>query len=337
MKVTIALEQNLFPLVDGLRKQAFFHANTLKKIDSSLDVNLLTINSNRPLTNLNFTLDNKSYFSFYFVKTDILHYFGTPSPILYLLLKFAKFKKFYLTLTDGELGCFWESPLSRLCGNLLNKLDCKIFVHTNYQKKIAKKYFKNKIELIEPFIESYSQVSKKSKNPRLLFMSHLSKFKGFDLVIDSYSKLLSSFPKLELVVADSGLNKKSKEYYYKINLLKKKGAKIILKTKINPELELSKAWIYLYPITSTHNTFAVPISLYESYQCNTPFICSNVGSLNEYFDKYFLIKIGSIIELSRKIELLIKNFKSLDLQKAIKKSISNRGTSEKYLRRYIDD
>jgi len=310
MKIILALEQNLLPLNDGIRKQVWFHAKELKKLNPKLEIEIINISNSKSHKRDGIKIINKNKINFYFNKCDILHYFGCPSPIVYLLLKFARFKKFFITMCDGDLCSFWNSNYSKLSLKGINKYASQIHLYTKYQKEKAAQFFqKEKIKIIQPYFENYKKIGNKSKNPSLLFMSHLSPIKGIDIVLKSYKNLINKYPNLELTIADSGLKKAPERYIKEIKDINEKGGKIILKGFVNPQKELSKTWIYLYPFKKQHETFAIPLSLYEAEQCQTFFISSNLGNNNNFFNEDFLLNNINSKELEREINNILFNIK----------------------------
>ena len=82
---------------------------------------------------------------------------------------------------------------------------------------------------------------------------------------------------------------------------------IIIKGLIDPEIELSKAWIYIYPFTKPGGTMSYALSLYESIECGTPFIACNVGANAEFFGNKNLISPDSVDEMVSKVKEIINN------------------------------
>ena len=105
---------------------------------------------------------------------------------------------------------------------------------------------------------------------------------------------------------------------------------IILKKVVNAQEELSKAWIYLYPIRSARETFSVPLSLIEAIQVGTPYITTNVGGVLEYFDEIHAVPAGDAGELVGKIE----EFISKPIVLPLRKKIDYKKTAEEYMKLY---
>ncbi|USN58501.1 MAG: hypothetical protein H6767_09775 [Candidatus Peribacteria bacterium] len=199
----MVLEQNLFPLHDGLRKQVWFHALSLRKQHPKSDIQIINIaQGNRVQDEI--SIIGRRWWNMFFFRTDILHYFGSPSPIVAGLLLFSGYKKAFLSITDGAVSEFWKSVFSRQSVFLIRRKVSRIFYFTEYQRNILATYFDTSILCrVLPYIEHFTPIKEKSPHPRLLFMSHLSKHKGIDVVLEAYVRVLSRYPNLELVVADS--------------------------------------------------------------------------------------------------------------------------------------
>ena len=131
---------------------------------------------------------------------------------------------------------------------------------------------------------------------------------------------------MKLVIADSGMTK-SGEIYNEIKQVNR--GDIILKEVVNPQEELSKAWVYVYPLRTERETFSVPLSLIEAIQIKVPYICTDVGGLKEYFDEKHLVKPGDVNALADKIEKFIKNPEVAPLKEKIDKM-----TVEEYMGLY---
>jgi glycosyltransferase involved in cell wall biosynthesis len=117
-------------------------------------------------------------------------------------------------------------------------------------------------------------------------------------------------------------------YYQKIKRIN--NGDIIVKKKVDPADELSRAWVYLYPIRQVQETFSVPLSFIEAMQVGTPFIGTNVGGIPEYFNKECLIPPGDVQALVKKIKSILREKKTGTL----KKRIDNAQTIQQFIRLY---
>ena len=336
MKIVYIIEKDLnFPLIEWLRKEVFLYAETLKKLKPHYDITIVNLNKWKNV-NINWIkIVNKNIFNIYFNKSDIIHYFWQPSAFLTLILLFSKFNKFYINILDWEAWHFWKSIFSKTSINLINRHANNIFIQTKHQYSFIKNYFsKNKIKFLSPLIPNYKQICKKNKNPTLFFMWHFSKYKWIYEQLKAYEKLIKKYPKLEFVIANSWLNKKTDNIVKIINEINKNWWNIILKWVIDPEEELSKSWIYFYTYTKVHNTFAIPLSLYEANRCNTFFITGNIWSNNDFFNEKFLLKKLTTNEIIEKTEYILDNYKNLKVKEQLKLKIENNNIINTIIKEY---
>ena len=173
-----------------------------------------------------------------------------------------------LTLVDGYMFGYNNKRFRKCIVPVLPFIYDKIIVFSNYQKKNLK-IDKTLIQLpILPNIKVDSTF-KRSSNPSLLYMGHLSYFKGVDTIILAFKKLIKEIPDLTLIIANNSI-RGDKELINEVSMLKKKyPANIIIKGIVDPIEELSRAWVYLYPFKDAIGTMAYALSLYEAEQCKT--------------------------------------------------------------------
>tara|TARA_Y100000310_G_C20647640_1_gene797541 strand:+ start:627 stop:1667 length:1041 start_codon:yes stop_codon:yes gene_type:complete len=326
-----------FPLTEGLRKEVWLTAKELFKEGHNVEIRSFIPDKYNPFKKKTecikegIKIIRGTIFNMCCFKTEILHIFSHPCPDIYPVINFAKYTKCFLTITDGELCRFWKGKLAPIISSMINKKVNSIFLQTDYQKKIADKYLKCKTVVIPPIIPIFSQTKKKSKTPSILFMSHLIKHKGIYEVLNAFKELREE-QKINLIIADSKITKDTKKVYEYISRIGTKN--IYLKKVVNPETELSNAWIYLYYFNSANNTFSLPLSLFESIQTNTPFISSDVGGMNEYFNSDFLIKPGNYKLLKKKIKELIKDYSKLNAGKILLKPVNNKDITKQLIKEY---
>ena len=276
-------------------------------------------------------------------RSDVIHYFGQPSPFVYLLLRIASYKKCYMTMMDGDVWRFRESHRSKLSLPLIKKNIAKIYLYTRHQYNLLQQHVdQHIIDYSFPLIPEYKPKKKKSPHPRILFMSHFSKHKWIYELLNAYTKLLKSISDIELVVANSGINKSTKENEKIKTLIKEinnSGWNITLKWKVDPEAELSQAWIYIYCFTQSHNTFAIPISLYESLACGTAFVSTDVWGVWEYINTDYLLKNISADLLLQKIQTTITHIqnKTLNVSSLSHHVVDNKAVIESYYHEYQKD
>ena len=136
--------------------------------------------------------------------------------------------------------------IRRLISKLVPFIYKKIIVFSSYQKE----RLNIKDVIIEKPILPKITVNKKHKRyllPTLLYMGHLSYFKGVDTILESFKYLVNIIPNITLIIADNSIQQDLK-LANEVRTLKNKYSKnIILKGIVDPIEELTKAWIYLYP------------------------------------------------------------------------------------------
>ncbi|MBI2573110.1 glycosyltransferase family 4 protein [Candidatus Woesearchaeota archaeon] len=301
MKITYYVHDLSFPLAEGIRKQAWWMAQAMRKEGHEIEI-ISTSRKNMTLAREGITVRYIKSFHSIEVNTDIMHYLSHPSPLFLRLVQRVNAKKQILTFFDGNCNGFWQrlwTPL--LLPSFQNRID-HITYQTKYQQDVLEKTpFKDIAKTrIAPLIPNYKRSASRSLVPSLLFMSHLSPYKGIQDVLDAFEKVRKNIPDLTLTICDSSIKTNTK-YHRRI----KRTAGITFKGKVDSQEELSKAWIYLYPVHGAQETFSVPISLIESIQVGTAFISTKVGGVAEYFPEKFLIDPQNPDQLAHKIMTLL--------------------------------
>lgn len=307
-----------FPIVEGIRKEAWFLAKSFQ--GKGYDITILSTSNKKMIIKkdgIRIIYGNLFDISKHAYDVDVLHIISHPTVFVFPLLSRTKAKKIIVTCFDGELAKFWERPWYFLSKYLSKRINV-FTVQTKYQKKIVEKFLPRiKTMIIPPMIPNFKQTKKKSKTPRILFMSYFGEKKGFYDLLKACKHLHNE--NIGLVLADSQLKRRAPGIHKKINDIKKKcKLKIVLKGVVNPEDELSKSWIYVYPIQTPLDSFSIPISLFEAYQTNTLFLVSNVGGINEYVDENYLFEPKNVKELAKILGYYLNQF-SENRDKTIKK------------------
>lgn len=292
----------LFPIREGLDRLTWNMAKAMK--DNGFDVEIRCIAKKKKIKyadGIRIIEDNLLRLSRF--KTDILHILIHPNPEIVLPLFFATTKKIFITIADGELGNFWQKWWSPFIIWLVRKKIDSVLVQTRYQQsKLAKLSIPSKI--IFPYLDAIRRKCRRDPVPSLLYMGLPAKQKGFTDVVDAFHIAKKEIRNLRLIIADSHIRKNTADCYKQ--LLRDKS--IIIKDIINREIELSKAWIYMYPMRSPRNTMAVPLSLVESAKIGTAFISTRVGGIPEIIPDCFLVSPSEPNALARKIIELIKEY-----------------------------
>jgi|SRR3989339_1067140 len=317
MKITYYIHDLSFPLVEGTRKQAWWMAQAMSKQGYQVEI-ISTSKRKSTIIKEGIKIKYGSPLGISHCQTDIIHYFSHPSPLILPLLLRVKAKKQIMTFFDGNLNGFWKRSWDFVTGKIAKSKISIITVQTQWQKNLLKKTkLKNKhVIIIPPLIQKLKRNFSRTTEPTLLFMSHLSPFKGIEEVLKAFILVRKKIRNIKLIIADSKINKRNKYS----NLIKRMNHQdIIVKGKVNPEKELSSAWIYLYPIRQAQETFSVPLSFIESIQLGTNFIGTRVGGIPEYFEGNNLISPKKPLELAVKIEDFIKK----PIKPKLKKKIDN--------------
>ena len=332
MKITYYIHDLEFPLVEGVRKQAWWMAQEMKKKGHEVEI-LSTSKRKERVEKEAIKIKYGSALDISkLCKTDLLHYVSHPSPLIVPLLLRAKAKVQVITPFDGGLNGFWKRSWDFLVSSLVLRRVSRVTLQTKYQFNLLQKTRLKIIQtkIIPPLISNLKASAKKSVEPTLLFMSHLSIEKGIGDVLKAFAIVREQKKGVKLIICDSGLKKNS--FYYK-EIKKINREDIIIKGKVDPQEELSKAWIYLYPIHKAQETFSVPLSLIEAMQVNTKYISTNVGGLAQYFpEEYLIAPKRSDLLAAKIIEMLSPKSKILPL---IQK-IDNKKTIQELERLYYE-
>jgi len=301
--IVSVIESLKCPLHEATRKQIWWTAKEKQSNGYSVYIILLT-NFNKESICENIHIKHVNRWSWNpFIKANRIHII-TGSITIWLFGGFFWFGKKKLTLVDGAMFGYKNRSLKKVIVPLLPFIYNKIIVFSNYQKKKLK-IKRALIELpILPIIKVDSKF-KRSSNPSLLYMGHLSYFKGVDTIILAFKKLIIEIPDLTWIIANNSI-RGDKELIDEVSRLKKLYPEnIIIKGIVDPIEELSTAWVYLYPFKEAVGTMAYALSLYEAEQCHTPYIACDVGANNEFFNNDYLINIDDDQEMIRKIKSII--------------------------------
>lgn len=298
-----------FPLHEATRKQVWWKA--LEKQDLGFQVEIVLLsNKDKEIIHKNVKIRfvNLNFWNL-FLKGEIFHVMtGTVS--LWLLFSLFWIGKKKITLMDGDMLGYKYQKLRLVFVKFLPLFFRDIIVYSKYQKHRLKLGESCSIEMpILPIINIDSKI-KRSTIPTLLYMGHLSYFKGVDTIILAFKKLIIEIPDLTWVIANNGI-RGDKKLIDEVSRLKKLYPdNIVIKGIVNPIEELSQAWIYLYPFKKAVGTMAFALSLYEAERCNTPYVACDVGANKEFFNKEYLISINDYKSMTLKIKKIINERKN---------------------------
>ncbi len=294
-----------FPVREATRKQIWWLAERIKS--EGRFVTIFILNNKHETYNYEgidiFYTDINSFIQR--VKT-INTFHCINGSVVPSLLDFRKVKSSHkqLTLTDGSM--FWNDKLLlRKCiAYLLPFIFQKIFVYSDYQYNRLPN--KRNVSIISPLLPSIKKPNvSKTDYPSVLYMGHISRMKGFDIILPTMELLLQERPDLHFIICNNMITVEQ-NYIDRINELKKKHEdQVIIKGVVDPIEELTKAWVYIYPFIDDVGTMAFPLSLYEAQCCGVPFVACDIAANKEFFDSKYLIEPGNEQQLYDKIKLFI--------------------------------
>ncbi len=207
----------------------------------------------------------------------------------------------------APLGYFLEMKIVPL----MYKNTKIITLSQSSKEGILKHISKNVIGMVAPGIEfSKLKSVKKSKNPSLLFLNRIIKYKGIDILIEAIACLKKEdfFDKLEVNVAGSGgYMEEAKALAKRLGVEKKIKFHGFVSDKDKKKL-FEKSWIFVNP-SMAEGWGIVNI---ETNYFGTPVIGSNVSGIKDSVvngKTGLLFEYGKPKELAEKIKYLIKNKK----------------------------
>ncbi len=228
---------------------------------------------------------------------DIIQYFGTTGVIAAAIGWLTRSRPRTLTITDGGVFSTGKNRCRRKrLARLIPRLYDKVEVYTKYQKEllygVSKKY-EDRISIIRPMLEDPpSSLPPVDLVPTIIYLGHLSRFKGVDIVLTVFERLADEIPNLRLTLASNGLTYDDDISDDVNRLVDRFPDRVALVGKVEVFEALSQAHLLMHPMRCHSGTFAVPLSLYESICCGTPFLSSRLEGLREYFDDTFLCDPG---------------------------------------------
>ncbi len=302
------LENFEFPLREANRKQIWWTALDRKEKGYNVEIVLFTsIDKIEYIEGIKIE-QRKSLICRINRKEEIIHWI-VGSVTFHLLYPFFINKKAILTLTDGDMFGYNKKLLRRFITKLLPIFYDEINVFTKFQKKRLRL---NKVNIVYPTIREIKKPEGvlRTKSPSLLYMGHLSRFKGFEYMIVLFKALVEKHNDLIWIIANNSIRGEL-DIQNEILLLKEQYPNnIILKGIVDPLVEMSQAWVYLYLFKEPIGTMAFALSLYEAEVCETPYVAFDIGGNNEFFKREFLIKPYSVEDLINKVSKIINERKN---------------------------
>jgi len=245
---------------------------------------------------------------FYFYKFDIVHLHTVPGNSILVQMPVFLIALMYRRKTILHLHVGNQLELhsrDRIFRWVLSKAD-RIVVLAHTIEKILKDTYsvpESKIKVIynpAPVVDGIF-----TKDKYILFMAYLTKNKGYDVVLEAFSKVSKSYPDWELIIAGSGEIDKAKA------IVKEKG--LDNQVDIRPwvsgrEKESLFQHASGYCMASYMEGF--PMSVLEAFAYGCPLITTPVGGLPDVLhdgENALVFNFGDIIELQAKIEQLLSS------------------------------
>lgn len=309
-----AQEDFEFPLAEAARKQLFETARRRRDDGHKVRILVVTPNQNEQFVQEDIpirltTKRNLIRLGPWCRRSDHVTYFGTIGLIALIVATLMRSRTRTFTATDG--GVFSTGGrvgLRRWIGRWFHRRYQQFQIYTEHQRELLvalSPHYSSKLKKIRPIlIEPPSTPSQKTKHPTILYMGHLSRFKGVDIVMEVFRALTDEMPRLSLILASNGLTYDDNMEPAVRRLVDEYPSRVRLKGKVDVFTEIGRSHLLIYPIRSHSGTFAVPLSLYESLCCGTPFLSSRLAGVAEYFDDYFLCTPGDtdqFVEKARKM------------------------------------
>jgi len=299
-----AQEDFEFPLAEAARKQIFARAEKLR--DDRREVEILIVTPDHSGRSIRRGIPVREVARRHLLRCrgycrsfDSVHYLGTVGIIALVIALMTRSRPRTFTATDGAV--FSTGPRAgarRLLARYFHRFYDEFRTYTDHQRRLllaVSPHYGSKLTAIRPILEEpiLPAVAGRARSG-ILYIGHLSYFKGVDIVMEVFRRLVGEMPHLTLTIAANGLSYEGHLESEVKALAAAYPGRVLLKGKVNVYDELTRAGLLMYPIRSHAGTFAVPLSLCESLACGAPFLSSRLDGLSEYFDDYFLCQPGNI-------------------------------------------
>lgn len=309
-----AQEDFEFPLAEAARKQLFETALKYRNDGHEVRILIVTPNLNSQCVREGIPIELATRWKLIRLRawcrrSESVHYFGTIGLIALIVAMLMRSRTRVFTATDG--GVFSTGGrvgLRRWIGRWFHRCYHQFLVYTEHQRDLllaVSSHYSSRIEKARPILlEPPATPIQKAEQPTILYMGHLSRFKGVDIVMDVFRTLALDMPNLQLILASNGLNYRDNLEGQVRRLIDDYPSRVILKGKVDVFSEIGRSHLLIYPIREHSGTFALPLSLYESLCCGTPFLSSRLDGVAEFFDDYFLCgpgDTGQFVEKARKM------------------------------------
>lgn len=323
--IVSAQEDFSFPLAEAARKQIFYRARTYQQEGDQASILIITPNLEDEFEqdgiNIQLTTRNGLYRKRWLLReSDRVEYWGTTGLIALKIGMLSRAGNKRLIVTDGGVvSTGARASLRKLAASRLTSFYDEIDVFTEYQRKLLLKMlpkgYHRRINKIKPVVEPVSLPKvERAADPTILYMGHLSRFKGVDLLLKLFEDLLPEQPKLRLILCHNGLTYDEECERDVKELARRFPEQVIVKGKVDPYEQLARAHILIHPIKQSEGTFAFPMALWEAVVTGTPFISTRLDGVAEFFDDSFLSPVDdylSLMSLTRGMLMELEKYRSL--------------------------
>ena len=297
--IVSAQEDFSFPLAEAARKQIFYRALTYIREGDQASILIITPNIEDEFEQAGVTIQlttrNGLYRKRWLLReADRVEYWGTTGLIALKIGMLSRAGNKRLIVTDGGVvSTGARANLRKLAASRLTSFYDEIDLFTDYQLKLLHKMlpsgYHRRINKIKPIVELVRRPAiERAAEPTILYMGHLSRFKGVDLLLKLFEDLLPERPKLRLVLCHNGLTYDEECEREVRDLAGRFPEQVIVKGKINPYEQLARTHLLVHPIKQMEGTFAFPMALWEAVTTGTPFISTRFEGVAEFFDESFL-------------------------------------------------
>ena len=258
------------------------------------------------LINNQYSLFNVVFWSswrFKRVKTTIL----LPVPLIVFVIPLVFCIPRSLLRTYGP----FSSRLTTLINGLLR---CEhIITEASDVSDINRRKFKNSVVFKDPVMDfKFSQPKRRVRSEdkfRILFMSHLTKRKGIDVLCQSLTALpIKTQNKIHLTVCNSEIIPTDLAEGFWDRFENSFNGTITFKGVVDPHHELSNTDIYVYPFVQPRDVFVVPMSFLEAVCCGAIPIGPNFSFVKFWLPDEFLC-LPEVDSLQSKIAHIIDFYK----------------------------
>ncbi len=158
----------------------------------------------------NFRIIRKSARQLSDIDFDAVHFNGTSGFLLYLM-RYIKCKKRVWTLHDYKPHTGEENRTGEFLNRLVVKSNIKYIQHYEYLREEFASYFKVKIDSVFQVYsgafdvyESFKPAVTEVPSKYILFFGRFSKYKGIDLLVRAFGKVMQTNKEVHLVIAGAG-------------------------------------------------------------------------------------------------------------------------------------